>query len=765
MRFIAKHKAFLAGIATAFAVAFYALLPPVLFQVPYSTVVYANQGELLGARVARDGQWRFPKGENLPPAYVDALLTFEDRQFYYHPGINPVALVRAFRANLIAGRVVQGGSTITMQVVRMAMENQPRTYGQKFKEMLLSLRIEMAFSKREILELYAAHAPFGGNVVGLEAASWRYFGHPPEGLSQAEYALLAVLPNAPTTFRPGKNVAGLRKKRDALLTLMQQRGIISAEDLSLALLEELPDNPRPLPNFAPHLTAQLEGKQSGSANRTTLDADIQKRCMEIALRHHQKLASNGVHNAAVLVASTATGAVEAYIGNMPAGMAHGEYVDIIRSSRSSGSILKPFLYSAMQRNGQLLPDQFMVDIPTFISGFNPENYSRDYQGVVPASMALSQSLNVPFVRALREYGVPLFKQELQSMGFGTISRSADNYGLSLIIGGAEVTLWDVSAAYLGMAQSVLAANGSSGGALHYLFEAESTDTIRTDAGAAFLTLNALKSYHDAFGGDELVNNYASRIAWKTGTSHGFKDAWAVGVTPDYVVAVWIGNADGEGRPGVVGVKAAAPLMFEIFDALGDDARAFIQPFDHMQEVNCCAESGMLASANCPNTNPTWVALGAENARLCNYHQPILVSEDGRFRLTETCQVQGSEMVNWPVLPPACAYYYKQKHLSYRVLPPLKPGCGISTAKPMQLIYPSDFQKVVSTKQVSGSVGGVVFKLAHSQPEKRVFWHANEVYLGETKLMHELPVSLPKGKYTLHVVDEDGFEIYQPFEVL
>jgi penicillin-binding protein 1C len=630
---------------------------------------------------------------------------------------------------------------------------------------LLSLRIELAFSKGEILQLYAAHAPFGGNVVGLEAASWRYFGHAPNGLSHAEYALLAVLPNAPTTFRPGKNSSGLRKKRDALLDAMHQRGLLTAEDVMLAKLETLPDSPKQLPNDAPHLTAALEKLRSGSANRTTLDVDIQKRCMEIALRHHQKLAGNGVHNAAVLVAKTATGEVQAYIGNMPAGLAHGEFVDVINASRSSGSILKPFLYNAMQRNGQLLPHQFMVDIPTFISGFNPENYSRDYQGVVPASMALAQSLNVPFVRALREFGVPLFKQELKGMGFSTVSRSADNYGLSLIIGGAEVTLWDVSAAYLGLAQSVVAANGKAGGGLHFLPDAIPKDTIRTDAGSAFLTLAALQSNHEAFGGDDLVNNYASRIAWKTGTSHGFRDAWAVGVTPDYVVAVWIGNADGEGRPGVVGVKAAAPLMFETFDALGDKARAFITPFDHLKVQSCCAMSGMLASANCPKTQPTWAAKGAENAKLCTYHQPVLVTADGRYRVSGSCQEQTTTIVNWFVLPPACAYYYKQKHLGYKVLPEFLPGCGTSSSKPMQLIYPSDFQKVVSTKQMSGETGGVVFKLAHSQPEKRVFWHANEIFLGETQLMHELPVRLPSGKYTLHVVDEDGVEIYQPFEVL
>lgn len=752
--------------AAAMAVAFYAFLPEKLFRVPYSTVVYDRQGELLGARVASDGQWRFPAADCLPPMYVHAVLTFEDRAFYKHPGINPLALLRALRANLKSGRVVQGGSTITMQVVRMAMQNQPRTYGQKLKEMLLALRIELAFTKAEILQLYAAHAPFGGNVVGLEAAAWRYFGHAPHGLSAAEYALLAVLPNAPTTLRPGKNVEVLRKKRDGLLQAMHSRGLLDAEALTLALLEDLPQQPVPLPNGASHITMLLEAEKPGLAHLTTLDYTIQNRCMDIALRHYKKLAGNGVHNVAVLVANTETGEVLSYIGNVPAGMQHGEYVDIIRAPRSSGSILKPFLYNAMQRNGQLLPNQLVVDIPTFISGFNPENYAHDFEGAVPASDALAQSLNVPFVRALRAYGVPLFKNELQTMGFSTINRSADDYGLSLIIGGAEVTLWDVSKAYLGVAQSVISANKTiKSPGLHFLQQSAKVDSIGTDAGAAYLTLAALQNHQNAFGGDALVNNLASRIAWKTGTSHGFRDAWAVGVTPDYLVAIWIGNADGEGRPGVVGVQAAAPLMFEVFDALGDDAKAFITPYDAMQQVNCCAQSGMLASANCPQPVGTWVAHGAENAQICQYHQPVLVTSDRRHRLSEQCQHEASLFVNWFVLPPACAFYFKQKHPEYRPIPPLLPGCAASTNSPMQLIYPSDFQKVVRTKQTDGQTGVVIFKLAHAQPDKRVFWHANDIYLGETRLMHELPVTLPKGAYNLHVVDEDGAEINQPFEVL
>ena len=767
MKFVKRHKAFWGGILAAFLLAFYALLPNELFNDPYSTVLYDRNGELLGARVAADGQWRFPVADSLPAFYKKAVLTFEDKHFYYHPGINPLALARAFKANIKSGKVVQGGSTITMQVVRMALHNQPRTYWQKLKEMLLAIRVEAAYSKEEILLMYAAHAPFGGNVVGLEAASWRYFGRNPFALSDAEYALLAVLPNAPSALRPGKNVEALSQKRNGLLARLSEQGALAQMAFELGCEERIPEAPEPLPDLVPHLAQQLLIENAGQKNQLTILANVQEQTAKILAEHHKKLAAQGVHNAAILVANTQTGEVLAYHGNTNAGMKHGEFVDVVRSPRSSGSILKPFLYGAMQRNGLLLPDELVVDIPTFIAGFNPENYARTYEGLVPASDALARSLNVPAVRELKQLGVGSFKAELRELGFSTINRPAENYGLSLIIGGAEVTLWDVCNAYLTLGKSVLAANYKIASTNLHVFSQDTLQQVSDyDAGAAYLTLSALKRHSDAFGGDSYIKGYAHRIAWKTGTSYGYRDAWAVGVTPNYIVGVWVGNADGEGRPGVVGAEAAAPIMFEVFDALNETGQGLRPPYNFLNEVTVCKYSGLLAAEFCDQTLEQWVAYGAENAKTCKYHLPVMVTEDGRYRVDATCSDASCRTVNWFSIAPAAAYYYAKKYPDYQSLPPFAPQCKVRDRQnPMQLIYPSNFQKVVKTKQLDGSQGVVVFKLAHNQPARSVYWHANDIFLGETRDVHDLPVVLAKGKYSLRVVDEDGNEIIQQFEML
>ncbi len=748
-------------------VLFYAMLPAQLFKSPYSTVVYGQNNSLLGARIAADGQWRFPLKAEVPKLYSQAVVAFEDKNFYRHPGIDPFAIARAFWVNVKAKKVVQGGSTITMQVVRMALQNQPRTYFQKAKELLLALRLEVAFSKAEIFAMYAAHAPFGGNVVGLEAAAWRYFARPANQLSAAEYALLAVLPNAPSAMHPGKNTARLLAKRNKLLVKLYKNGVLDSVQMTLSLLEPLPVKPTPLPNLAPHITQWANAKMPGKLLKTTINAELQTQLNQVLHRHYSSLKNNGVHNAAMLVADVETGEILAYIGNTNAGKDHGEYVDIIRAPRSSGSILKPFLYSAMQNSGQLLPQQLVADIPTFLAGFQPENYSREYEGAVPAGEALARSLNVPAVRELKAFGVIRFKEELHKLGFTTINRTSENYGLSLILGGAEVTLWDVCSAYLGMAQSVLQANRVfETTRLHVDVLDTAERSSAQNPAAAFLTLQALLSAH-AYGQSNADATFDAQIAWKTGTSFGFRDAWAVGVNAKYVVAVWVGNADGEGRPGVIGADAAAPIMFEAFSALNSGSAWFLPPYNTMVEVNTCTQSGFLSSPNCTQPKTIWAATGAENATVCQMHKPILVTRDFKNSLATTCAgPDEGQTVNWFVLPPAWEFYYIKKHSGYLPVPPLKAGClGSAGANPMQLIYPSGFQKVVRAKQINGLPGPVIFKLAHRNHRKKVFWHANSQFLGETTETHELAVQLQPGTYLLKVVDEDGNELNQTFEVL
>jgi len=373
------------AIVVLVGVAYYLVLPQPLFDRPYSTVLESRDGQLLSASIASDGQWRFPADNDVPDRFVKALLAFEDKRFFYHPGVDPFSIARALLQNVREGRIVSGGSTISMQVIRLSRGSPPRTIFEKALEMVLATRLELSYSKKEILALYAAHAPFGGNVVGLEAACWRYFGRSPDNLSWAEAATLAVLPNSPSLIHPGRNRDALRRKRDNLLHRLYLEGAIDSLAWALGTAEPVPTVPRSLPRYARHLLGRIQ-KKGGRQQRTTstIDFALQRRVEEKVQQHHRRLRANQINNAAVLVLDVETGNVLAYAGNVYGNGNHGEEVDIVAAPRSTGSVLKPILYAAALNEGQLLPKSLLPDIPVRLNGFAPENFSREYDGAVPA---------------------------------------------------------------------------------------------------------------------------------------------------------------------------------------------------------------------------------------------------------------------------------------------------------------------------------------------------------------------------------------------
>mgnify|MGYP002301116451 CR=1 FL=1 len=430
--------------------------PRTLFPEACSTLLYSSDGQLLGARIAPDGQWRFPPADSLPGKFVTCLLTYEDKRFFRHPGVDPVAIVRAMRINLSRGKVVSGGSTITMQLARIARGNRDRTLYEKMVETGYALLLETAFDKHQILNLYASHAPFGGNVIGIETAAWRYFGRSAADLSWAESATLAVLPNSPALIHPGRNRARLKAKRDKLLTALKERGILDETEYGLSLLEPLPEAPVPLPDEAPHLLERLAADAPGTRITTSVNRMLQRQTQEIVNRYARDYASNHIHNLAALIADAETGEVLAYAGNVTfkADARKGNQVDIITSPRSTGSILKPFLYAAMLHDGQLLPGTLVSDVPLNLNGFSPQNYNKTFYGAVPAHRAIERSLNVPLVRMLSAYNTGRFMSLLKKAGMTTLRFSEEHYGASLILGGAEGTLWDLTGMYASLARTL-----------------------------------------------------------------------------------------------------------------------------------------------------------------------------------------------------------------------------------------------------------------------------------------------------------------------
>lgn len=794
VRFLFKHRYKLLIGFVALTIGYYFCLPRHLFQKPDSTVLFDKNGKLLGAKIASDGQWRFPHSDSIPEKFKKALVTFEDKRFYRHWGVDIWALGRAIRSNFTKGQRVSGASTLSMQVIRLSRDNPSRTIFEKAWEIILATRMEWGYSKDQILAMYASNAPFGGNVVGLDAAAWKYFGRAAGQLSWAESAMLAVLPNSPALIHLSKNREKLKIKRNKLLDRLRDHGHIDSLTCNLSKLEELPDKPKALPRHAPHLLERVHKelvttkKIPSGIVHATLDETLQKCVNEVVDRHNQQLSNNRIFNAAALVIDVSTGDVLVYIGNAPNALSeHGSEVDVVTAARSSGSILKPFLLAAMLNDGEILPNTLFPDIPTQFGGYTPKNFDMSYNGAVQASQAIARSLNVPTVHMLRQYSVTRFHHKLKEMGMTTLSQSPDHYGLTLILGGAETSLWDLGAMYSAMARSLLhfgyynsryAPNNFR--PLNYLKNQSKTLLLSGNpnltthspiqAAAIYQTFNAMQEVGRP-GAEGYWESFisSSRIAWKTGTSFGSRDAWAVGITPRYVVAVWVGNADGEGRPGLVGVQAAGPLLFDIFHVLGASRQWFELPYDEMLQTNVCRASGHLAGTHCTEVDTLWVAQGGMRSSVCPYHKRIHLSADGQYRVHSDCESPSNMRHEaYFVLPPSQEVYYIKRYPNYKALPPYRVDCqeNLENARrSMALLYPTTELKIYVPKNLDENRSRTVFEAAHSNSEAIVYWHLDGDYIGSTKKQHVMELNPPVGRHLITLVDEFGETLQRAFEIL
>ena len=713
-------------------------LPRPLFDRPYSPVLEDARGSLLSARVAADGQWRFPVTDSLSEKYIRAVTTFEDKRFFRHPGFDVRALARAFRQNLNAGTIVSGGSTITMQTIRLASDDPPRTVWEKGREIILSTRLEWQYSKRRLLEIYASHAPFGGNVVGIDAAAWRYFGKPATSISWAEATLLAVLPNSPSLLHLGQGRDDLLAKRNRLLNRLHQQGTIDSLTLEAALAEPLPPQPRALPNEAPHLMARLSQSQKRSGDHrttVTLDQNLQIRVSATLDRHYRRLKGQGIHNLAAIVIHVPTGEVRAYVGNvLAAGAEHGNMVDVIRSPRSTGSIMKPFLFAHALQDGTILSESLLADHPVNFNGYRPENYGLTFSGAVSARRALSRSLNIPFIQLLNQYGQERFHQQLLDLGLTTINRPPEHYGLSLILGGAESRLDELTAAYAWMGRTLNIYNQFDGQYLpkkpdrwytfapginiplqHPLAPEFVDQSAQLRAGAIWKTFEAMQEVERPASRGEWEQFQSSRqIAWKTGTS-------------------W-------------------------WDA----------PYDDLQEIRVCHQSGELAGPHCP-AEVQWETRSARGGRTCPYHRLLHLDPTGTFQADASCfPVETLRHQSWFILPPRMAHYYRTGHPEYRPTPPVHPDCSQSDSQKdemMQLIYPQQARRIQVPRNTDGTLSRTVFELAHQRPDTKVFWHIDDRFMGVTQTFHVMEFVPEPGPHTLTLVDEAGHRLEQRFDIL
>jgi penicillin-binding protein 1C len=766
-------------------ISFWLLLPNRLFDTPTSFVIESREGNLLGASIASDGQWRFPQSDSIPDKFKKCIIAFEDKWFYYHPGIDILALSRAIRLNLKHGKVVSGGSTISMQTIRLATAKK-RTFLNKVFEGIKAVRLELSYSKDEILSLYAANAPFGTNVVGLEAASWRYFGRRASQLSWGEMAALAVLPNSPSMVHPGRKGEVLLRKRNKLIDILRKENILTKSDARLAKLEPIPGKPIPLPQTSPHLLNLVRKDFAkkiiqSTKVRTSISYRLTNQVNDILLQHHERLAATGVNNGAALVLDVETGETVAYAGNIyqPQQATYESYVDIIQAPRSPGSTLKPLLYAAMLNEGSILPNSLVPDVPTQIAGYQPNNYDLGYDGAVPASKALARSLNVPAVKMLQQYRYERLHAFLKNLGVSTLNNPPDFYGLSLILGGCETTMWELAGIYASMARVLN----------HYTTTTKYSDSDwrnptyqqssvapsefekfgKLSAASIYFTFQAMNEVMRP--GEELLwKQFSSsqQIAWKTGTSFGFRDGWAIGVTPRYVVAVWAGNADGEGRPGLTGIDAAAPIMFDIFRLLPPSESWFKAPSGELTDIDICMQSGFRASDLCTSHKKMAMPLSCLKAPVCSYHKLIHLDRFSKWQVTSDCE-QPSMMTHksYFVLPPAMEYYFKTKNYSYQSLPAFRADCSGTGnfTNPMELIYPKHNAKIYVPLEIDGKRGQVIFNAAHRRSGETIYWHLDDRYVSSTKELHQIALNPMPGKHSITLVDKEGNRISQSFIII
>ncbi len=605
--------------------------PPLWQGLPQSSVYYDRHGALLRITLANDDRYRlWTPLEQVSPLAVRGLLLHEDRWFYYNPGFNPVSLMRGFWRSYVAGGKMQGGSTISMQLARMRWHLNTRTPGGKLLQVLRAVQLELSYSKRDILEAYLNYAPYGRNIESIGAASLIYFAKSPKDLTLPEALTLAVLPQSPSyRLEPKTGVLGaaLTQARNRLFQRWQRVYPTDASQQTLFRLPLALRQPEQVPYIAPHFIEQLRLQTQQLVQRdtrvdTTLDAGLQRLVERQVNAFIARNRSRGIQNAAVLLVDSRDMGVRALVGsadyyNRPIqGQVNGT-----NAKRSPGSTLKPFIYALGMEQGVLHPMTILKDVPSSFGAYAPENFDRRFLGPVTATDALNFSRNIPAVYVASQLRQPTFYQFLRLTGVANMA-SESHYGLSLVLGGGEVTAQELAKLY-----ALLANRGELRPLRMQLNEAESTPVRLLSEEASFITLDMLRQHRRP--GDTLAQRSSSLpVYWKTGTSWGFRDAWSVGIFGPYVLVVWEGNFDGRGNNALVGAEAAAPLFFNIIDSVNASYPGLREPKhpfpQRLRRVDICLASGDLPTPWCQQKGKTWFIPGKSPIKVDSVYRPVVL---------------------------------------------------------------------------------------------------------------------------------------------
>lgn len=740
--------------------------PPLPKSRDTSTLVVARDGTPLRAFADAEGVWRYPADAKIvSPLYLQALLTYEDRWFWRHPGINPWALLRAGKQWLLERRIVSGGSTLTMQVARI-LDPHTRTPWGKLKQLLRAVQLEAHLSKDEILDLYLERAPYGGTIEGVEAASWAYLGKSAAHLSQAEAALLAVLPQSPSRLRPDRHPEAAQRARDKVLARMAELGVWSADDVDDARIEPVVARSLKQPLYAALLAQRLRSQQPKAAHiQTTIDSGLQRTLEERVSSYFSQLPERT--SAALLVMDNTTLEARAYVGSVAFGdKARLGHVDMVQAWRSPGSTLKPFLYGMALEDGLIHSESLLMDAPQSFGGYRPGNFDAAFNGPVGAASALRLSLNVPVVDLLDRVGPARFTARLANGGVNLKFPHGAKPNLAVILGGTGAQLEGLVGAFASLNR------GGIAGRVRYTPQDPRIERRMMSDGAAWIVRDILQSNpRPGYGVGTFDTGSRPNVAWKTGTSYGYRDAWAIGSTRHYTVGVWVGRPDGTPLPGQYGAVTALPLMFEVIDSLprqGNDNAAQAVPAS-VSEVDICWPLGIAAEqtppAMCQRRFPAMVLDGVipptfpeREARLWQAGRVrFQVDTKSGQRISAGCegheQREDREIARWPAL---ASPWLSVAQRQAQQLPPLAPGCPDDGRQSDGVLHIEGLNDKATLARPPGATHGPRLQLRALGSESSIEWLLDGRWIAQTRGTRVFTREFDEaGEHTLTALAEDG----------
>lgn len=721
-----------------------------------STTVLFGDGSVAHVFLSPDEKWRVPvRVEDVDPAYIDALLSVEDARFRWHPGVDPIALGRAALQNLVAGRVVSGASTLSMQLARLC-HPRPRRLASKVLEAGRALQLEVRLSKDELLGAYLTHVPYGRNLEGVEAASLAYFGHSADALQPAEIATLIAVPQDPNhRFPSPANAERLRLARDEVATRLVAAGIF--EDRP-ALLEEILATPvptalRPQPRQAVHAARWMRGRSGGWTIETTLDRGVQSLVERILAEQRGRAQRQGIENAGIVVADWRTGELRALVGGFDFWADRdGAQIPSFIVPRSPGSTLKPLLYARAVERGLVLPETLVSDVPMAWGNYRPVNFDGQWSGLVRLEEALSRSLNMPFVRLLAAMGVERFISDLDTLGVRSLRRDPGRYGLSLVVGGVELSPLELAGIYTAIA------DGGRSRPLHWRPDASPPPAVQALApGAAWLSRRALRLRdRPDFPSRQSLAAMPRNIHWKTGTSFGFRDAWAVGSGGRYTVVVWLGNLNNRGTVHLVGAEAAAPLLFDILEGLDDGLKGEADPMpDDLGLVEVCALSGRVPTEACRERRRAPALRSRVPTATCPYHREIEVDRATGLRVGPGCR-DGRVVERRVVVElPAEVRRWLRAPWSAEGPPPWAPGCGGGEGSGPKISSPAPGAVALLIPGLSPTEQEVPMEADSGASSAALSWFVDGAFLGTAASAERVWWAPSVGVHEIVVMDEAG----------